>query len=114
MGRIFRKKIGKVTYGTVGEAEITRKCRKMPTKVENSMITESAIWRSDIENLCNEFDSRESCAKNGPEREILRNVRQKAQMYREQLSELKIEAKVLKRQRNQLFVAVNYASLPDN
>jgi len=63
----FRKE--KVTYGTIVESEK----RSMPSK-HDSMLTESAVWRSDIEKLCQEFDVREEFVKNSPERKMVWNV----------------------------------------
>jgi len=74
MKKIFRKE--KATYGTV---EIEQ--RAMPSK-RDSMLTESAIWRSEIEKLCQEFDIREDFVKNSPERKMVWNVMETAEIYR--------------------------------
>lgn len=105
--RIFRKKSDRQENPKLSTTFYHGK--SMPSR-EQSMITESAVWRTDVEKLCQEFDN-ERCATNGVDIAALQTVRLTAQRYRDELSVLKHESAILKRQRNQLFLSVNYTCL---
>lgn len=92
---------------------LTRR-RSMPARDKNWM-TESAVWRNNVENLCREFDTGRLTSAQpwlttpiGEDGTIFR-MRVESSLYREELNHLKLEAWCLKNKRDHLRVEMREA-----
>jgi len=75
--------------------------RSLPPR-ERTLLTETAVWRENVEQLCREFDHRQSYG-HRQDNGTMDNLRLQTRVYRDQLTDLKSEAKLLKLQRDGLW-----------
>ena len=92
---------------------LTRR-RSLPPR-DRSMLTESAVWRHNVERLCREYDSKQPKCRTlnhhlsfmdhqvPPADGTLQNMRLQTRVYTDQLRDLKSEARLLKSQRDGLW-----------
>lgn len=78
---------------------------------DRTVLTESAVWRHNVEQLCQEYDDNQRTEAMGYEArrpaDSLTTVRLQTKVYRDELSDLKREAILLKRQRDGLSQQMN-------
>ena len=99
--KIFNRQDERVKPAMTGS---TRR-RSLPVR-DRPILTESAVWRHNVEQLCKEYDSRD--LNNGSRGTIsLVNIRRKTEEYRRELSGLKRQAGILKNQRDDLYAEMN-------
>lgn len=76
---------------------------------ERTSVTECAVWRQNVEQLCWDYDGQLPTGRNegdvvliSPNSDTFNNLRLQTRVYRDQLKDLKTEARLLKRYRDGL------------
>ena len=114
MKKIFPGKTSKTLKNSNLSRKPLSRRRSMPARDKNWM-TESAVWRNNIETLCREFDNNRSTSAQpwlttpiGEDGTIFR-MRIQTSVYREELNHLKLEAWCLKNKRDGLRMEMREA-----
>ena len=89
------------------EEEVRRRVSLPPlTPRERTMLSDAALWRQNVELLCREFDDKKPLKSLKAVRfhdDTSENIRLQTRVYRDQLDDLKIEARQLKVHRDGLY-----------
>ena len=118
MRKLFFKRRQEIVL-PVYESPLVSRRRSMPMK-NRQFLSESAVWRRNVEMLCKEYDEKAETATANiehldyldylgfqPNSSTLSNVRLQTRVYRDQLQDLKAEARLLKNQRDGLSYEMN-------